>query len=86
MRLGIGQKLTDRSEPHPAATIGEKAIMADAMESVGKAVKQETADELVPIKRHESRCVAMTIVAPAECHASLIRVALLRNCFEGFPE
>ena len=48
--------------------------MADAMKTVGQTMKQEPADELVPVERHVTGRVAMTIIAPAEDHAAIVGV------------
>ena len=56
----------------PAASIGEEAIVADAVEAVGQAVQQEATDELVRIERHQPGRVAVTIIAPAEGYAGLV--------------
>ncbi|NRP75488.1 hypothetical protein ILFOPFJJ_06411 [Ensifer psoraleae] len=43
--------------------------MADAVETVGQAVEQEAADELVRCQRHRARGIVVAVVAPAEGHA-----------------
>lgn len=48
-------------------------MMADTMETVGKTMKQETANELMPVGRHEPGRAVVAIIAPAEGHARLIR-------------
>ena len=63
------QELPDDGESGPAASVGEKAIVADAVEAVGQAVQQEATDELVRIERHQPGRVAVTIIAPAEGYA-----------------
>lgn len=70
--FGFGQQLPDGREPCPAAAIGEEAIMANAVKTVGQAVQQEATDELVRIERHQAGRIAMTKIAPAESHARLI--------------
>ena len=47
-------------------TVGEEAIVADAMEAVRQGVQQEAPDELVGVERHDLRPAAMTIIPPAE--------------------
>ena len=47
--------------------------MADAMEAVRQAVDEEAPDELVRIERHQPGCVAVTVIAPAEGYAGLVR-------------
>ncbi len=48
--------------------------MPDALKTVGQAVEQEATDELVRVRRHQSGCVAMTIVVPAEAHDVFVTV------------
>ena len=46
--------------------------MADAVKAVGQAVNKEAPDGLVRIERHQPRCVAVPIIAPAEGDAGLV--------------
>ena len=66
------QELPDDGELGPAASIGEEAIVADAVEAVGQAVQQEATDELLRIERHQPGRVAVTIIAPTEGYAGLV--------------
>ncbi|GLJ00254.1 hypothetical protein Sbs19_40710 [Sphingobium sp. BS19] len=66
------QQLPDGDKPGSTAAIGEKAIMADAVEAIGQAVEQEAADELVRVERHESGCVAMVVVPPTKGHGRVV--------------
>ena len=61
-----GQQPAAQFEPGGAMTIGEEAVVADAMEAVGQRVQQEAADELVGVERHDLRLAAVTIIPPAE--------------------
>jgi hypothetical protein len=51
--MGIEQLATAR-EMAAASTIGEEAIVADAMETVREGVQQKAADELIDCERHWS--------------------------------
>ena len=64
-----GQQPAAQFEPGGAMTIGEEAVVADAMEAVGKRVQQEAADELERVERHDLRPAVMAIVPPAEADA-----------------
>ncbi len=46
--------------------VGEEAVVADAMESIGQGVQQEAADELVGGKGHDLGLAMMSIVPPLE--------------------
>ena len=46
--------------------------MPDAVKSVGQAVDQEAANELVGLQGHVARCVAVAIILPAEGHAGVV--------------
>ena len=59
-------------EPGGTMTVGEKAIMADAMEAVGQCVQEEATDELVSIERHDLRPAVMAIIPPAERDAIVV--------------
>ena len=48
--LGRHQHLPDARELCPAAAIGEEAIMADAVEAIGKVVEKKASDELASIE------------------------------------
>jgi hypothetical protein len=55
--------------PHIAptpSTVGEIAVVADAMEAVRHNVKQKAADELVDAKGHHLLLVVVAIILPAE--------------------
>jgi len=64
--LRAGQQPAAQAEPGSAMTVGEKAVMRDAMEAVGQRVQQEAADELVRFERHDLRLAAVAVVSPAE--------------------
>ena len=49
-----------------AMAIGEKAIVANAMEGVGQRVQQEPADELVGRQGHDLDLVVMAVIFPAK--------------------
>ena len=52
--------------------VGEQAIMTDAMETVRNRMQQETANELVGLKRHYLLPAARSIILPSECDAIAI--------------
>src|SRR5207302_1342767 len=52
-------------------TVGEIAIVADAMEAFGQDVEQEAADELVGTKGHHLLLVVVAIILPAEADPAL---------------
>lgn len=47
-------------------TIGKKSVMTNAVETVWEGVKQETADELIGIERHDILFAAVAIILPSE--------------------
>lgn len=47
-------------------TIGKKSIMTNAVETLWQGVKQETADELIAIERHDILFAAVAIILPSE--------------------
>ena len=49
-----------------AMAVGEKAVVADAMEAIWQGVKQKTPDEFVGGKRHHLGFAVVAIVVPAE--------------------
>ena len=51
--------------------IGQEAIMPDTMEAVRQAMKQEAADELERVERHQLRLVVMAIVLPAKADTAI---------------
>lgn len=60
------QQPTAQFEPGGAMTIGEEAVVADAMEAVRQRVQQEATNELVGVERHDLRLAAVAIISPAE--------------------
>lgn len=59
-------QLSAKSEFLGTMTIGEKAVMADAMKAVRQGVQQEAPDEFVGRQGHHLAFVVMPIIAPAE--------------------
>ena len=51
--------------------IGEKAVVADAVEAVGQAVQEKAPDELLGIKRHHFDFAVLPIVLPREADLAL---------------
>jgi hypothetical protein len=62
-RRGKVQELARRRDRLGAIAIGEQAIAADAVKSLGKDVDEEAADELADVERH--RGVAAGAIDPA---------------------
>ena len=46
--------------------VGEKAIVADPLEAIGKHVLQKPADELMCFQTHDFLHATMSVIAPAE--------------------
>ena len=72
-RRGRGQEKTALGELGDAMTVGEEAVVADAMESVWKGVQQEASDELVGAQGHDLGLVVVAIVLPPEADLSLVQ-------------
>ena len=47
-------------------TVGEEAVVADAMKAVRQAVEQEAAHELGGVERHHLGLVVLAVIAPLE--------------------
>ena len=47
--------------------------MADAVEAVGQRMKQEAADEIVRLERHDARCARLAIIPPAERNGGVVQ-------------
>ena len=54
-----------------ASTIGEEAIVADAMETVREGVQQKAADELIDCERHRFGLPVCSVVLPGEAHLAI---------------
>src|SRR5437763_14602241 len=63
--MGIEQPAAE-SEIVAALPVGEEAVVANAVEAVRQGMQQETADELVGIKRHQLGLAVLAIVFPGE--------------------
>ena len=50
-----------------AASIAQEPIVADAMESRGEDVEEESPDELLGRERHDFRLIVVAVVAPVKC-------------------
>ena len=61
-----GQERPASGELLRSVAVAEEAVVADALEPVGKDVEQKATDELRAGERHGLRLVAVTIVLPAE--------------------
>jgi hypothetical protein len=57
---------TTESEAVTAEAIGEKTVVADAMEAVRQSVQQKAADELVGIECHHFGLAVRTVVFPGK--------------------
>src|SRR5215470_3560017 len=76
MRLAIGsidgsslvdiEQPTTESEAVTAGAIGEKTVVADAMEAVRQSVQQKAADKLVSIECHHFGLAVRTVVFPGK--------------------
>jgi hypothetical protein len=55
-----------------AVAVGKQSEVADLDETGRQDVEQETADEFDRIEGHDAAAVAMTGVAPAEAHMSVV--------------
>ena len=62
---GIEQPMTE-SNVVAAGTIGEEAVVADAMEAIRQGVQQKAADELVGIEGHHLGFAVLSVVFPGE--------------------
>jgi len=60
------EKFAAKGELGGAMAVGHEAEVADAMETVGQRVKQETANELVGLELHDLCRAVLAIVLPAE--------------------
>ena len=63
--VGASSRATAERELVGAMTVGEQAIVADAVEAVRQSVQQEAADELVGVERHDLG-LPCGVVLPAE--------------------
>src|SRR6185312_14846728 len=54
-----------------AVTVGEEAVVTDAMEAVRQGVQQEAADELIDAEAHDLRLAVVAIVLPTESDIGL---------------
>ena len=61
-----------QSQRLSAVAVGKQSEVTDLDETGGQHMEQEAADELDRIERHDAAAVAMTGVAPAEAHLSVI--------------
>ena len=64
-----------------AASIAQEPIVADAMESRGEDVEEESPDELLGRERHDFRLIVVAVVAPVECDLPVFDIhdALIGN-------
>jgi hypothetical protein len=70
-RLRDRQQTAAMGELGSAPAVSEKAVVADAMETVGQGVEQEAADELVCAKGHHLLLVVVAIILAAEADPAL---------------
>jgi len=54
-----------------ASAVGEKAVVADAVEAVRQCVQQKATNELVGIKRHHFGFAVLPIVLPGKAHLAI---------------
>jgi hypothetical protein len=67
----VFEQPTTESEAVTAGAIGEKTVMADAMEAVRQSVQQKAADELVGIECHHFGPAVRTVVFPGKADVSV---------------
>ena len=61
---------TAQCEGLAAVAVGEQSEVADLDEACGQDVEQEAADELDPIKGHDTAAVVVSGISPAEAYLS----------------
>src|SRR5438132_2613421 len=73
-RLGLrhGEKLTATGKLLSSAATAQEAVVADALEAIGKDVKEEAADELVGAERHRLLPVAVAVILPAKTDLAVV--------------
>ena len=67
-------ELPAQSELLCPIAIGQEAEIANPLETVGKNVKQEPADEFVGAQRHGLVAVAIAVVLPAKLNLAVIDI------------
>ena len=67
-------ELSAQSELLCPVPIGEESEIANALEPIGKYVKQEPTDEFVRAKRHRLVAVAIAIILPAKLNLAIIDI------------
>jgi hypothetical protein len=70
--LRTDQQTSAQIEPGGAMTVGEEAVVANAMQAIGQCVQQEAPDKLVGIERHDLRPAAVAIILPAAGNAIVL--------------
>lgn len=70
-RCRYGQQAATAFQLGGAAAVGEEAIVANAVKTVGQDMEQETADEFAGLQRHHLLLVVMAIVLPAEADGAV---------------
>src|SRR5215471_6208825 len=86
LRLGrafVGRSHTQEMSTMPqllfAASIAQEPIVADAMESRGEDVEEESPDELLGRERHDFRLIVVAIVAPVKCDLPVFDIYVAMN-------
>ncbi len=83
-RWGLVEEFTRAREFLASAAIGEQAEMANAYESQGEDMEEETADELLDGQRHGLDAVGVSVITPTETDLALGEVnEILRNRVVG---
>ena len=65
-RFGLADEFPAQGQPAVPVAVGVEAVMADPGEPGRQDMKQEPADELAGIERHDPAPVAAGVVAPTE--------------------
>ena len=68
------QQLTRQGKLSPSATIGEKAVVANALEALRDNVHQEAPNELLGGEGHGLALVVVAIVLPGEAYPPVLDV------------
>src|SRR6266568_3470418 len=71
-RSGHREQLAAQGELFLAMAIGQKTVVTDALESIGKDMNQKAADELIGGNSHQLLAVAMTIIPPLKADPAIV--------------
>ena len=65
------KELTTEGDFIVASAIGEEAVVADAVETIGQGVQEKATNELIGIERHHLGFAILPIVLPGKAHLAL---------------